>query len=342
MKRALLLLPLLVLSACKDTKQEIALPTKATDFAATKSCAAPPDAPVKIAGGTFMMGQDDVYREEGPVRETTVKGFWIDPHEVTNRQFAAFVKATGYVTLAEKPVDPAVFGVPVEQIPPFMLEPGSAVFTPPAKPSRNYSDWWEYVPGTNWRKPYGPDGPDQQPDEPVVHLAWDDMQAYARWKGGRIPTEAEWEFAARAGAENYTDQPASDAANSWQGVFPIQNEASDGFKGIAPVGCFKPNANGLYDMVGNVWEVTADFYKAGLDPEDRDNPKGPSENSAYDPLNPGFASRVMKGGSYLCAPNYCQRYRPAARHGRDPGLGASNVGFRLVYDHAPAVATAPA
>lgn len=281
------------------------------------------------------MGSSAVYAEEGPARETTVAGFWIDPHEVTNAQFVRFVEATGHVTQAEKPVDPALFGVPEEQIPAFMLKPGSAVFTPPKKPSRSYSDWWEYVPGASWKKPYGPDGPDAVAQEPVVHLAWDDMVAYARWKGGRLPTEAEWEYAASAGAKDYTEQPDPALANSWQGVFPVVNEASDGFKGIAPVGCFKPNDLGLYDMVGNVWEVTADYFLPGHDPEDRDNPKGPSENSAYDPLNPGFASKVMKGGSYLCAPNYCQRYRPESRQGRDAGLGASNVGFRLIYDTRP-------
>jgi len=287
------------------------------------------------------MGEADVYAEEGPVRETRVDGFWIDPHEVTNRQFAAFVKATGYVTVAEKPVSPAAFGVPEDQIPPDLLLPGSAVFTPPATPSRKYSDWWQYVPGAHWKKPYGPDGTDARPDEPVVHLGWDDMVAYARWKGGRMPTEAEWEYAASAAKQSENVQPAPDKANSWQGVFPVRNLESDGFRGIAPVGCFTPDANGLYDMVGNVWEVTADYYRPGHNPDARDNPRGPSKQDAHDPLNPGFASRVMKGGSYLCAPNYCQRYRPAARQGRDPGMGASNVGFRLVYDQWPATGTNP-
>ncbi len=324
----------LLAGGCERAPDAPPLPRRATDFAATTPCPAPPSARVAIPGGRFMMGSAAVYAEEGPPRETVIDAFWIDPHEVTNRQFAAFVAATGHVTLAERPVDPAQFGVPASQIPAYMLEPGSAVFTPPERPSRNYADWWDYVPGASWKKPYGPDGPDAVPDQPVVHLGWEDMQAYAVWAGGRLPTEAEWEFAASAGAPDSTAQPGPEAANSWQGVFPVVNEGTDGFKGIAPVGCFKPNAFGLYDMVGNVWEVTADFYRPGHDPRAATNPRGPSESDAYDPLNPGFASRVMKGGSYLCAPNYCQRYRPESRQGRDPGLGASNVGFRLAYDRA--------
>lgn len=328
----------LLLSSCGSNAGEEALgspPAQAADFATTETCAALNDGPVYIEAGTFMMGQQGIYVEEGPVRKTAVDGFWIDKHEVTNRQFATFIAETGYVTVAEKPVDPAIFGIPVEQIPRNMLLPGSAVFTPLERPTSNYTDWWVYVPGASWQKPYGPEGPDAQPQQPVTHLGWEDMVAYANWAGGRLPTEAEWEFAASAGAAPYTEQPDGDAANSWQGVFPVVNEETDGFAGIAPVGCFKPNANGLYDMVGNVWEVTQDYYRPGHDPADTDNPQGPSENAAYDPYNPGLASRVIKGGSYLCAPNYCQRYRPTARQGRDPGLGASNVGFRLVYDELP-------
>ena len=324
------------LAACGATDTTApAAPIRASDFATTATCAAPPSAPVRIDGGTFIMGEAAVYAEEGPQRETTVGGFWIDPHEVTNAQFAAFVNATGHVTSAEQSVDPAAFGVPREQIPDAMLLPGAAVFSPPDQPSTDYHAWWKYVPGANWTKPYGPDGPAARPDQPVVHLAWDDMQAYARWKGGRLPTEAEWEFAAAAGSARSTQQPAPDAANSWQGVFPVVNQATDGFKGIAPVGCFAPNALGLYDMVGNVWEVTADYFRPGHDPAATSNPSGPSENAAYDPLNPVGPSRVVKGGSYLCAPNYCQRYRAQSRQGRDPGLGASNVGFRLAYDSLP-------
>ncbi|ANU07228.1 formylglycine-generating enzyme family protein [Paraurantiacibacter namhicola] len=334
MKRSLLLTAgcgLAVLVACSGETE-----TQDIAAAAARDCAALSDEPVRIGGGTFRMGQADVYAEEGPVRETTVDGFWIDPHEVTNRQFAEFVEETGYVTLAEKPVDPALFGVPEDQIPPDMLQPGSAVFTPPAQPSMNYADWWEYMPGASWKKPYGPDGAEAAPDEPVVHLAWEDMVAYAEWKGGRMPTEAEWEFAASAGQEPSKDQP--EQANSWQGAFPMENRETDGFKGIAPVGCYAPNANGLYDMVGNVWEVTSDYFRPGHDPAQRDNPRGPAPSEAYDPLNAGGleVSRTVKGGSYLCAPNYCQRYRPASRQGRDPTMGTSNVGFRLAYDEEPA------
>jgi formylglycine-generating enzyme required for sulfatase activity len=314
------LLPLLALAACNAQPNPV--------------CPIPSDVPVRIEGGRFAMGQSDIYAEEGPVRQTRVNGFWIDRHEVTNRQFAAFVAATNYLTMAEKPVDPALFGMPAAQIPPDLLRPGSAVFRQPAQASNAYADWWSYVPGASWKKPYGPTGPGAQPEAPVVHLAWDDMQAYARWRGGRLPTEAEWEYAAHEGPAT-TAQPGPKKANSWQGVFPVVNEATDGFAGIATAGCFAPNAKGLFDMVGNVWEVTSDFYRPGHDPADTRNPKGPSENAAYDPLNPGFASRVMKGGSFLCAPNYCQRYRPAARQGRDTGLGASNVGFRLAYDQPP-------
>lgn len=324
---------ILTLVACSGAADDkAALPTSDANHGAASSCAPLSPAPVWIEGGTFSMGSTAVYAEEGPERLTRVDGFWIDPHEVTNRQFAEFVEATRFKTTAEMPVDPAQFGVPPEQIPAFMLEPGSAVFKAPEQPPKDFSDWWEYRPGAFWKKPYGPLGQDARPDEPVVHLAWEDMLAYAEWKGGRIPTEAEWEYAASAGAAKYVDQPGPDKANSWQGVFPAVNTVEDGFEGIAPVGCFEPNAFGLYDMVGNVWEVTADYFRPGHAPDDRVNPKGPSENAAYDPLNPGIPGRVIKGGSYLCAPNYCQRYRPESRQGRDPGLGASNVGFRLVYD----------
>lgn len=279
-----------------------------------------------------MMGDSSVYPEEGPVREVAVAAFAIDAHEVTVGQFRRFAEATGYVTRAEKAVDPADFGVPREQIPAYLLEPGSAVFVAPERPSAQYRDWWRYVPGANWRLPKGPDGAAASPRDPVVHLAYEDMQAYAAWRGGRLPSEAEWEYAARAGEEKFLDQPPPEKANSWQGVFPVVNEETDGFFGVAPVACFEPNAWGLYDMVGNVWEMTADTYRPGHDVkaigaggvQQRSDDSGSSSGAGPE--------RVVKGGSYLCAPNYCQRYRPAARQGRDPGLGTSNVGFRLVYD----------
>ncbi len=325
---AALLLPL---AACNEAANTDATTAQT---AVARSCAPIATEVIKVEGGSFAMGSDFL-PEEGPVRQTSVGDFWIDVHEVTNRQFAEFVAATGYVTMAEKPVDPALFGVPVEQIPAEMLLPGSAVFSPPARPSGNFNDWWRYTPGANWRMPEGPDGPAAVDAHPVVHMGREDMLAYAAWRGGRLPTEAEWEYAASAGEENSTEQPDGDSANSWQGVFPLQNEATDGFTGLAPVGCYAPNALGLYDMVGNVWEVTSDYYRPGHDPADRDNPRGPSETSAYDAANFGIANLVMKGGSYLCAPNYCQRYRPQSRQARDPGLGASNAGFRLAYDAPP-------
>ena len=320
----------LALAACEGAAED----TPTAGFAPSK-CAVISDTPVRIEGGTFEMGSLAVYPEEGPPRETSVDGFWIDPHEVTNAQFAEFVGATGHVTIAEKAVDADSFGVPADQIPAFMLEPGSAVFIPPERATGDFREWWQYVPGANWKKPFGPDGADAQPREPVVHLGWEDMAAYASWKGGRLPTEAEWEYAASAGAEKYTQQPGSDAANTWQGAFPLVNVGEDGFSGLAPVGCFKPNAFGLYDMIGNAWEITADYYRPGHDPEARNNPEGPSETDAYSGVDSGVPARVMKGGSYLCAPNYCRRYRPESRQGNDPGLGSSNVGFRLVYDTPP-------
>ena len=300
-----------------------------------EACHSLSDQAIRISGGSFRMGQTDYYREEGPVRITQIDAFWIDSHEVTNRQFADFVSATEYTTQAEKPPSPTLFHEPLSSIPAHMLKAGSAVFISPEFNPNHFSDWWEYVPGASWRTPHGPDGPDAVPNEPVVHLTWADMNAYAEWRGGRLPTEAEWEFAARQAGASYTQQPSASEANSWQGIFPIADEGIDGFKGIAPVGCFQPNHNGLYDMVGNVWEVTADYYRPGHDLTDTDNPRGPTANNAVDPMNPGFTSRVIKGGSFLCAPNFCRRYRPAARQAWDPNMGTSHVGFRLAYDHAP-------
>ena len=292
--------------------------------APVRKCAPASEGAVAIAGGSFDMGATDVYAEEGPVTRVTVGDFRIDRHEVSNRLFAAFVAATGYRTVAERPTDPALF----PDATPAQLQPASAVFVAPEIFSQNYNDWWKLVPGASWRKPFGPDGPAALPDRPVVHIAYDDALAYARWAGGRLPTEAEWEYAARAGAKSLDTQPVE--ANSWQGVFPVKDMTTDGYSGVAPVGCYAANGWGLHDMIGNVWEWTTDRYVAGHDPARSPmNPAGP--DVAVDPNNPVTVSRVIKGGSFLCAPNYCMRYRAAARSPQDTGMGTSNVGFRLVY-----------
>lgn len=247
---------------------------------------------VLVPGGTFLMG-DTVYAEEGPPRRVTVTSFWMDRTEVTNAEFAAFVKATGHVTDAERPG-----------------QKGAAVFVMPSGSANlsSITSWWRYVEGANWRQPGGPGTSiEGRENDPVVAVTMRDAEAYARWKGNRLPTEQEWEYAARAGAQTPPDHDQPKDANTWQGVFPLVDTAEDGHPGIAPVGCYKPNAWGLYDMVGNVWELTATTY-AGHEPK----------------------AQVIKGGSYLCAPNYCMRYRPAARQAQEADLGTSHVGFRTV------------
>jgi formylglycine-generating enzyme len=247
---------------------------------------------VWVPGGTFEMG-GDVYPEEGPRRTLSVDGFWMDRTEVTNADFAIFVKATDYVTVAERETNP-----------------GAAVFVMPSGDAdlSTAASWWSYVKGANWKHPGGPDTSIEDRDSfPVTTLAYEDVAAYAKWKGRALPTEAQWEWAARAGKPETTDQPKD--ANTWQGVFPLINSSDDGFEGVAPVGCFKPNAYGLHDMMGNVWEWTSDAY-------DTQAPK----------------ARVIKGGSYLCAPNYCLRYRPAARQRQEEDLGTTHLGFRTVLN----------
>ena len=264
----------------------------------------PDDRMVWVPGGRFVMGDDPQYPEEGPPRTVMVKGFWIDAHEVTNAQFAAFVQATGYRTMAERE-PPQIPGTPPE-----MLVPGSAVFNIPSQADPR---WWRWVTGAQWRHPSGLQetitGHDR---EPVVQIAWQDAQAYARWAGKQLPTEAQWEYAARAGAAALpepVDSKGQPQANYYQGIFPVKNLGTDGFAGRAPVGCFKPNGFGLYDMIGNVWEWTT---------------SNGSRADAGEPVN------IIKGGSYLCAANYCARYRPAARQFQERGLGTDHIGFRLV------------
>lgn len=264
-----------------------------------------------VPGGRLHMG-DTVYPEEGPLRDVEVKGFWIDRHEVTNAEFAAFVAATGYVTLAERPVDKAKHG----DLPPYMMKPGAVVFVMPNKVdgTGDISQWWQYIPGANWRHPGGPDTTIEGREQyPVVAVAIEDIEAYARWKGRKIPSEAQWEWAARGGSGHPLDeheQPKQ--ANTWQGIFPVLNTADDGFVGLAPAGCYKPNGYGLYDMIGNVWEWTSDIYS----------------NDG----NGGAMRNVIKGGSYLCAPNYCMRYRAGARQGQEADLATSHLGFRTILE----------
>ncbi|MDH4983003.1 formylglycine-generating enzyme family protein [Hyphomicrobium sp. D-2] len=274
---------------------------------------------VYVPGGAFIMGSDRQLPEERSAHTVEVSGFWIDSREVTNAQFAEFVRATGYITHAER-----------------ANNPGSAVFVAPSElpQGARTSQWWKYIESANWRQPEG-EGSSIEGRErhPVVHVTYEDALAYANWRGHDLPTEAEWEYAARGGdREEIGARTAYDGekpiANTWQGVFPVLNTAEDGFVGTAPVGCFSPNGYGLYDMIGNVWEWTSDWYRRGHVNVAAVNPKGPP---GLAPLAPGSApSRVIKGGSHLCAANYCARYRTTSRQPQEADLGTSHVGFRTV------------
>lgn len=302
-----------------------------------------------IPGGTFRMGSDRHYPEEAPVHRVRVAGFWIDRAPVTNREFRKFVNATGHVTFAE--IKPKAEDYPGAL--PHMLKAGSLVFTPPPHPvdTRDWSLWWEFKFGANWRRPYGPrssiSGLD---DHPVVHVAYCDAEAYARWAGKELPTEAEWEFAARGGLDGaefaWGDEltpGGKSMANTWQGVFPHENLALDGYERTSPVMAFPPNGYGVYDMIGNVWEWTADWWSAGHEADAAkpccipQNPRGGSEQASYDPCLPAIRvpRKVLKGGSHLCAPSYCRRYRPAARHAEPVDTSTSHVGFRCVVRERP-------
>jgi formylglycine-generating enzyme len=305
---------------------------------------------VWIPGGTFCMGSDKHYPEEAPVHRVTVDGFWIDRTPVTNRQFRKFVNATGYVTFAEIPPDPEDYPGAL----PHMLKPGSLVFTPPKPPVdlRNWSQWWAFKFGADWRRPYGPRSSISGLDEhPVVHVAYKDAVAYAEWAGKELPTEAQWEFAARGGLDG-AEFAWGDAfapgnrqmANTWQGAFPHENLALDGYERTSPVTAFPTNGYGLHDMIGNVWEWTTDWYSSRHEGEAPkaccipQNPRGGLQEASYDPRLPNIRipRKVLKGGSHLCAPNYCRRYRPAARHPEPVDTSTSHVGFRCVSRTGPA------
>jgi formylglycine-generating enzyme len=297
-----------------------------------------------IPGGEFVMGSDDFYAEESPAHAVAVDGYWMDEHPVTVAEFGGFVDATGYVTVAERAPDPAQY----PDADPALLVPGSLVFYPTPGPVdlRDYRNWWSFVPGASWRRPTGPDSTQEGRDRhPVTHVAYEDAEAYAAWAGRELPTEAEWEFAARGGLEGkvfvWGDEFApggSMMANTWQGEFPWQNLLLDGYAGTSPVGSFPANGYGLFDMTGNIWEWTADFYR----PRHRGaqerpccvptNPRVASPDESFAQGEPGahIARRVTKGGSYLCAPNYCLRYRPAARQGEAVDTSTGHIGFRCI------------
>lgn len=302
---------------------------------------------VWIPEGEFAMGSEaaGAWPDEGPVHRVFVDGFWLDEHEVTNAEFRRFVEATGHVTTAERAPD---LGEILRQSPPGTpppapdtLVPGALVFMPTdgPVPLDDYTRWWTWTPGADWRHPEGPDSSiDGRDDHPVVQVSWDDAAAFARWAGKRLPSEAEWERAARGGLDGrpyvWGDEPPSEDAifaNLWQGHFPDRNVASDGFARTAPVKSFRPNGFGLYDMAGNVWEWCADWYRrdlyrtrAGLGVAR--NPAGLMEGPGQGPS--ATPRRVQRGGSFLCSDSYCSRYRPSARHGCAPDTGMSHVGFR--------------
>jgi formylglycine-generating enzyme len=298
---------------------------------------------VWVPGGTFWMGCD--HREMGDARPwhpVYVDGFWMDRTEVTNEEFARFIEATGYITIAERRPDPRDFpGAPPESV-----VPGAVVFTPPGRPVRldDHFQWWSYVKGASWRRPEGPgSGLRGREKHPVVEVAWADAVAYAEWAGKRLPTEAEWEFAARGGQDRksyaWGDELAPGGrwmANVWQGRFPSENRAEDGYRGTAPVASFPAEGYGLYDLAGNVWEWCSDWYRpdyyatlaaaGGI----ARNPQGPPDSA--DPAEPGVRKRVNRGGSYLCSDHYCSRYVLGSRGKGEPDTGTSNLGFRCARD----------
>jgi formylglycine-generating enzyme required for sulfatase activity len=276
---------------------------------------------VFVPAGDFTMGTDAAFPEEGPASRQSVAGFWMDRTEVTNAEFAQFVEATAYRTLAER-------GVRVMTDPSSATIAGSAVFRPEGGGDRvpGLESWWTFVPGASWRAPEGPGSSlEGREHHPVVHVAWEDAAAYAAWAGKSLPTEAQFEYAAQTSARK--NSAGEHAANTWQGIFPVRAEPADGHAGIAPVACYEPNALGLYDLIGNVWEWTVSAYYPR-----HDFPAKAEHANGHDPNQPGEPVAVLKGGSHLCAPDYCMRYRPQARIGQSKGLGASHIGFRTVRD----------
>jgi sulfatase modifying factor 1 len=302
---------------------------------------------ITLPSGRFRMGSSGFYPEEQPVREVAIDGFAVDRGPVTVAEFAEFAGQTGYVTVAERPPDPAEY----PDADPSLLVAGSAVFqpTPGPVPLDDPARWWAYVPGTNWRHPWGPESDNSEREQhPVTHIAYEDAEAFAAWAGKELPTEAEWEYAARGGLDSsifaWGDRERPNGtlmANFWQGDFPWRNTGAKGWRGTSPVGLFPPNGFGLNDMTGNVWEWTADYFSVGGPDAPAEpvspccappNPRTESPDNSYDVGNPGahIASRVVKGGSHLCSPSYCLRYRPAARQPEAVDTSTSHIGFRCV------------
>lgn len=315
---------------------------------ATDAPSEPPEPEMEwIPGGIFQMGSEEFYPDETPLRRVTVDGFWMNRTPTTNREFAAFVADTGYVTVAEDDPDPKDYpGANPED-----LVPGSAVFRQPDGPVdlHNPNGWWKYVPGADWQHPLGPESDVRDKmDHPVVHVTYEDAVAFAEWAGKTLPTEAQWERAARGGLDGkrfaWGDEFVVDGhlmANTWQGEFPHRNLELDGYERTSPVEAFPPNGFGLFDVTGNVWEWTRDWYSS--DPTAGEsvsstcctptNPRGVAEEQSIDPRDTSRVPRkVLKGGSHLCAPNYCFRYRPAARYPEPIDTSTNHVGFRCIVD----------
>lgn len=312
-------LPLIIISICLGTP---ALAGETRDM-------------VEIAGGSFWMGSDEGQITERPAHRVTLDAYLIDRFPVTNEQYSEFVAATGYVTYSEQDPDPGDY----PGASPALLVGGSAVFVSPDRPvdMNNILNWWRYMPGANWKHPEGP-GSDTagREDHPVVHVTYSDAEAYCRWAGKEVPTEAQFEYAARGGYDkkkySWGDQPrhfTEPLANVWQGEFPYENDNLDKFVSTSPVGSFAPNGYGLYDMSGNVWEWVSDWYHPAYYANGPvENPTGVSERESFDPREPGIAKKLLKGGSYLCSENYCTGYRPSARMPNDPNSSTGHIGFR--------------
>ncbi|MCS5719333.1 formylglycine-generating enzyme family protein [Herbiconiux sp. CPCC 205763] len=289
---------------------------------------------IDLPGGTFRMGSTAFYADEGPVHARTIASFALDEHPVTNREFAEFVEATGYVTVAEEPLDAAVFPTLSDE----ERAPGAMVFTPTRGPVdlHDWRQWWAWVPGARWNEPFGPGSRiDDRLEHPVVQVAFRDASAFATWAGKRLPTEAEWEYAARGGIDGaafaWGDDPDSAddlRANHWQGRFPFLNTGAAGWVGTSPVGTFPPNAFGLFDMTGNVWEWTSDLYTSRHQPADAQPPERGLRPDLALPVAEEEPRRVLKGGSHLCSPEYCLRYRPAARSPQSDDTSMTHIGFR--------------